>query len=1105
MHFPFALFVALCFLENGENVHSGKCAPTKGHSPLVVPNSQTGDSRYGHSMQAPNSVHVDPFSHAKLLSLSCIAVLETNFVFSEKSLVALNYFLKSKNVPSPCNKAFSRQRFMLCLLLLMSGNIQPNPGPITSCNSPDSLISNTAGKLDFCMAKGLHIMHLNVRSLLPKLDEIRMMVCNRQVSVMCFTETWLDESVSDTEIEIENFVVLRNDRNRNGGGVCVYIKADICFNHRTEMMHDLIEAVWVDIRLTKSKPLLIGAVYRPPSQNNFFQLLEESFFSLGKDSKKVELILIGDVNTDVSNKGHGMYKALEGFCHALDLKQIIQEPTRIANFSQTIIDLIFVSDHSMISQRGVVGCTMSDHSLIYCTWKKPKICFREHKTIKIRSVKNYRQEDFIDCLKAVNWSPVLCTDVNNAWNQFKQRLLKVLDEVAPIKIIRVKQRSEPWMNSDIQEAINSRNKAFDVFRKSQLKSDLINFKELRKKVQRMITECKKAFFREKIYEYKDNPKKLWQSLKLIGYSKKLRTKANNIGLNIKGMISSDKATVADTFNVFFTSIAKQLVDKLPENLKLFDGKPVFDYYSSLGAVAGSFELSAVTQDNVMKLLKDLKCAKATGLDEMPARFLKDAAEHIAPYLTHVFNLSIKSGIVPSDFKLARVIPLFKKGSKFDEGNYRPVSILSIVSKVLEKLIHEQINRYICNSGLLYELQSGFRKSHSTETCLLFLTDYIRKEIDSGKFCGMVLLDLQKAFDTVDHQILLTKLKALGFNNLACEWIQSYLSGRSQRVDINSTMSGAREITCGVPQGSVLGPLLFLLYINDMKSVCKCNLFLYADDSALLVSHKEKNMVEKQLSEELGNISGWLAESRLSLHLGKTESILFGSKIRLSRSSELKIKVGDTIIAAKNSVKYLGCILDSSLSGESMGQNVVSKTNQKIKFLARKASLLDKETRKLLAAVLIQPQFDYACTSWYSGTPKGIKTKLQTAQNKLIRVVLKLGPRAHIGQPEFGELKWLTVEIRVKQLRLRLAHKIILGNGPQYFKNYFQLVRDSHSYSTRGRETDLVPGRFKSVTGQNTFQYLSAVDWNSLPTEIKLSQTHSIFKKKSGMWLLEQMA
>lgn len=365
--------------------------------------------------------------------------------------------------------------------------------------------------LDFSFTKGLHIMHLNVRSLFSKLDEIRLMMCNSKVGIVCFSETWLDASISDTEIEIENYVVLRKDRNRSGGGVCVYIRADICFNRRMDLNHDLIEAVWFDVQLIKSKPILIGALYRPLDQNNFYQLLEESFVPCS--DFKDEVIMIGDFNTDVSNKEHGLYIALNRFCQVFDLQQLIQEPRRVAKMSQTVIDLILVSEQSMISQSGVVNCTMSDHSLIYCTRKKYKVVLKKQNTIKIRSLKKYSREVFIECLNSLNWSLVLCSDVDEAWGQFKNMFLEAVDKVAPIKTIRVKLRSEPWMNGDILEAISKRNKAFSVFRKSKEQYDLDNYKKLRNIVQKMIQTCKKDFFRDKLTEHKGNPKKLCQSLK----------------------------------------------------------------------------------------------------------------------------------------------------------------------------------------------------------------------------------------------------------------------------------------------------------------------------------------------------------------------------------------------------------------------------------------------------------------------------------------------------------------------------------------------------------------------------------------------------------------
>ena len=380
---------------------------------------------------------------------------------------------------------------------------------------------------------------------------------------------------------------------------------------------------------------------------------------------------------------------------------------------------------------------------------------------------------------------------------------------------------------------------------------------------------------------------------------------------------------------------------------------------------------------------------------------------------------------------------------------------------------------------MFEFQSGFRKAHSTETSLVFLTDMIRQEIDNGKFCGLVMLDLQKAFDTVDHGILIRKLEAMGFNEGSLKWMTSYLESRIQMVDVDGTLSSKRSMGWGVPQGSILGPSLFLLYINDLSAAVSCNLFLYADDSVLMVSHKDKPVVEDTLSAELDRVCEWLANNKLSLHTGKSEAILFGSKIRLSRSPGFSVRVGECIIKGVEKVKYLGCILDNCLTGEEMTLRNLTKIHQKIKFISRKASFLDSRTLHLLAGALVQCHFDYAAISWYTGLTQRLKGRLQTAQNKLIRVILRLHPRTHLEPEHLHKLNWLKVEKCIIYIKLMLTFKIILNLAPKYLLNYFLPVRETHQHSTRGRTTDFVPCRFKTMIGKNSFRYNAAVLWNKL--------------------------
>lgn len=279
-------------------------------------------------------------------------------------------------------------------------------------------------------------------------------------------------------------------------------------------------------------------------------------------------------------------------------------------------------------------------------------------------------------------------------------------------------------------------------------------------------------------------------------------------------------------------------------------------------------------------------------------------------------------------------------------------------------------------------------------------------------------------------------------------------------------------------------------------------FLYADDSALLVSHKDKATVETILSNELHNVSQWLIDNRLSLHLDKTEAILFGSKVKLSKTSELRIKVGKEMITTKTNVKYLGCELDGSLSGEDMVTKNISKINQKTKFLARAAAFLDTPTLRILAGSLVQPHFDYAVSSWYTGLSSTIKNKLQKAQNKLIRVVLKLHPQSHLELIHFRQVNWLKVEDRVTYIKMILTYKITKNRVPEYLTNYFTTVRDTHSHFTRGSTINFIPWRFKTQFGKNTFRYSAALLWNRLPMEIKCSPSERVFKQVLRRWLLE---
>jgi hypothetical protein len=538
-------------------------------------------------------------------------------------------------------------------------------------------------------------------------------------------------------------------------------------------------------------------------------------------------------------------------------------------------------------------------------------------------------------------------------------------------------------------------------------------------------------------------------------------------------------------------------------------------------VPNSFSFSIVSENTILKHTHKLSANKASGLDGIPARFVRDSASFISCPLAHIVNLSIIQDSVPDDLKSARVIPLYKKSVKTEVENYRPVSILSIISKILERVIYDQVEGYLNDKKLLYSYQSGFRRGYSTDTCLTHISDYIRFKMDEGKMVGMILLDLQKAFDTVNHSILIMKLEAIGLHSDAVRWFTSYLSDRHQVVDVSGTMSFEASISCGVPQGSILGPLLFLIYVNDMAAVVRNKILLYADDTGILVAGKHISEIESILSSDLVLISEWLVDNKLSLHLGKTESILFGSKPKLRSNSQLNVSCNDVSITPSSSVKYLGAVLDQFLSGKTIARSIITKANSRLKFLYRNSKFLTLHTRKLLVMSLIQCHFDYACSFWYPGLIQSLKNRLQTTQNKMIRFVLNMDNRSHVGQEQFSHLGWLPVSKRVEQIILCHVHKIKNGLAPEYMGENFKPVSGVHNRCTRSNmvaqpESDHFAenftfedsGRFSKPRvgsfGSKTFTYNGICLWNNLPQNIRDVPKPNNFKGAIKKQFLESL-
>ena len=484
------------------------------------------------------------------------------------------------------------------------------------------------------------------------------------------------------------------------------------------------------------------------------------------------------------------------------------------------------------------------------------------------------------------------------------------------------------MDSEIFSAIQKRDKLYKKFKKSGLETDKDLFRAAKISVQKAIKQKKKEYFHTKIEENTGNSKELWKVLKSLGLNSN-KVNQSKISLKKDGVIQFDPAENANIFKEFYSELAESLVNKLPDAPNKYNKSTTEKFYSNIKKTNNDFEFHNVSTDTIKKILSCLDSTKAPGLDEISSKFLKDGAEVLALPICNLINLSLKLSCFPDQCKIAKLKPLFKKGSKTDPKNYRPISLLPLVSKIIEKTIHLQTQDYLNRNGLLYKYQSGFRANFSTDSCLAQLTDFILKGMDKGMHTGMILVDLQKAFDTLDHNILLEKMECIGFNKKVIKWFHSYLLNRKFFVSLENIFSDAGLLKCGVPQGSILGPLLFLIYINDLpQSLNETGSYLYADDTCIFYQHKDIKEIERILNKEFSSLCEWFIDNKLSIHFGedKTKSILFSRK---KEAQILNISYDGHSIKQHNTVEYLGCLLDSNLSGESMALSVLKKIHSKL--------------------------------------------------------------------------------------------------------------------------------------------------------------------------------
>ena len=958
-------------------------------------------------------------------------------------------------------------------------------------------VTDVPNYINFTKSDSLNIMHLNIHSMRAKRDMLLDLIvsCEQKgikLHVICLCETYTNDlNLADCKIDGYNMIV-RHRTSSRGGGICILIKSEITYEEIVlNNCEDKIFEVSVCKLKVKGKNIIISEVYRSPNTN--LCLFHEKYKRLLSDLTKLAntVIVCGDFNIDLKQSvQNSKSKEFIDINYECGFFPTVFLPTRTTHSTSTVIDNIFVYDKTnhllnpFDCETAIITDDISDH--VPCIMRIPNCLLKGNDQVEIEFRKKVKDYDVKIChdLLYRDWTVLENMNVNDGYNYFINQISNSMNTHMPIhkKLVDVtKPARKFWFSDAIVKCIKKRK---SLYKKSLKKGDeeaLKRYRLYRNSLNRIILFEKRKFFSERFKKYKDNANVTWGLINsLIGKSSNKLDCINMI--KTENGVSESNPEIARVMNKHFTSVSA----KLEKSLKKGRYSHKF-FLEKQNKTSSSFSLRLTNETEIDQIISNIKPKSSAGHDGISNVLLKRICPAIRTPLTLLCNSSISSVIFPDQMKIAKVKPLFKSGSKSDLNNYRPISLLPVCSKVLEKVILKQIQKYMQDTGQYNKNQFGFRKNSNTGVaCQNFLTEILKNHED-GNIVVSVFIDLKKAFDTCQRDILLDKLEYYGFDNNSLSWFNSYLSERKQFTQISVDKSDTELLSGCIAQGSNLGPELFLYQINDLrKSLRYSDCILFADDTTIYIIGKNLRFLKTKLQADVDMLSEWLLSNRLALNVSKTKLIIF-SKTPLSYDN-FDIVIDGEKIEIVNDFKFLGVYFNHDLKFETHVNMLLNKLklyHYKLKMISQ---FIDNECKNIYYHAFIKSRIEYCIQLWLPLISRRNSNLLQRELNK----IHKLLPAAGYDYLSMDSLSKLQMGCYVYKYENNLLPDglrcKLLSNG------------DVHKYETRSRNQPRI-AKHQTNKYNQSFLVQSVMFWNSLPIVMRLSKNITIFKNMCKKYLM----